>query len=353
MDATAASEEALLEAAGGFLSPADGPLRFDKASGGVNNRVYWVRQGEQSFVLRVYNNGGNAARVRYEHTVLELLRDASFFFAIPRLIRSRSSGATFVPVLSSTVEPGTEACMFEAILGTLANVKSLAAAQSAGEAIGQLVQRMADIGPNDLPSHCPNPCFRDVYAACPGRVLQPEEVERIVKGPEFEAVRQDADYLLSELSRVVAVAAKQSALPEQQIHADAHLDNLLAVEDRVTAVLDFEFSARDWRVMEACVGLTKYVATSDIDIPASIAAFLRGYGASGAALTAEEARFVPDGMVLRILSNVVFFAGRATATPPQDNIQTLVNKIVPYAKRCRWIEANRESVIAEATKLVK
>ncbi len=105
--------------------------------------------------------------------------------------------------------------------------------------------------------------------------------------------------------------------------------------------------------MEACVGLTKYVATEGIDIRASIAAFLAGYGAGSGRLTAEEAAFVPDGMVLRILSNVVFFAGRATAEPPQDNIGTLVNKIVPYAKRCRWIESNRDFVVGEAAKLVE
>ena len=104
--------------------------------------------------------------------------------------------------------------------------------------------------------------------------------------------------------------------------------------------------------MEACVGLTKYVATDGIDIRASVAAFLAGYGAGGGRLTAAEARFVPDGMVLRILSNVVFFAGRATAQPPQDNIRTLVSKVVPYARRCRWIESNRDFVVAEASKLV-
>lgn len=32
--------------------------------------------------------------------------------------------------------------------------------------------------------------------------------------------------------------------------ADAHLDNFLAESEAVTAIIDFEFSSRDWRVME-------------------------------------------------------------------------------------------------------
>jgi homoserine kinase type II len=349
MDATEASDAALREGVRGFLGDGDAAsCRFVKATGGVNNRVYLVdRPNGARLVIRVYNNGGNRERVAFEHGILEALRDSSLPFQVPRLLRA-PGGATSVPITS--MEVGTEACMFEPIPGATARVDSLRTAHSAGAAIARLVQRMAGIV---LPPS-PNPLFRQVYSACPGRVLAPAEVERIVRGPEFEAVRGEAAYLLAELARVCAVADRQTKLPEQQIHADAHLDNLLADADgEVTGILDFEFSARDWRVMEACVGLTKYVATQGIDIRASIAAFLAGYRAGGGRLTREEAAFVPDGMVLRILSNVVFFAGRATADPPQDNIGTLVNKMVPYAQRCRWIESNRDFLAAETAKLVE
>jgi hypothetical protein len=40
---------------------------------------------------------------------------------------------------------------------------------------------------------------------------------------------------------------------------DLHSDNFLTVDNVVSGVLDFEFTAFDWRVMELCVGLTKYV----------------------------------------------------------------------------------------------
>jgi hypothetical protein len=73
-----------------------------------------------------------------------------------------------------------------------------------------------------------------VYEACPGRVLTADEVKRTLGGTEFDAVRNETDYLLSELERVYEVG-QRTKLPEQQIHADAHMDNFLAVDDVVTA----------------------------------------------------------------------------------------------------------------------
>ena len=58
-------------------------------------------------------------------------------------------------------------------------------------------------------------------------------------------------------------------MPEQQIHADLHIDNFLISYEGdnnglVTGLLDFEFSSHDWRVMELCVGISKYVASEGI-----------------------------------------------------------------------------------------
>lgn len=41
-------------------------------------------------------------------------------------------------------------------------------------------------------------------------------------------------------------------------------DNVLATpDDRVSGILDFEFVARDWRVMELAVCLSKYVGDAE------------------------------------------------------------------------------------------
>ena len=53
---------------------------------------------------------------------------------------------------------------------------------------------------------------------------------------------------------------------------------------------------------------------------------------------------MPDLVVLRVLSNVVYFAGRAVAG--EDSIQPLVGRAAVYAKRCRWLLEQRDWLVA-------
>lgn len=61
------------EAASIFLEP---PFIMKPTSGGVNNvclRVATEAEPEKEYILRVYNNGGNTARVEWEHEILRQL----------------------------------------------------------------------------------------------------------------------------------------------------------------------------------------------------------------------------------------------------------------------------------------
>jgi homoserine kinase type II len=75
-----------------------------------------------------------------------------------------------------------------------------------------------------------------------------------------------------------------------------------------------------------------------------VKSYINGY-ASVSTLNENEISFVPDGMVLRILSNVIFFCGRAAMG--QDRIEMLASKVAPYAKRCKWIDENKVWLVDE------
>jgi Ser/Thr protein kinase RdoA (MazF antagonist) len=125
------------------------------------------------------------------------------------------------------------------------------------------------------------------------------------------------------------VRALQPPLPEQQIHADLHAENVLVRGEEVAALLDFEFTAVDWRVMDLVVGLSKYVGVDGGE--AVVEEWLGGYAEGGGELTADEARLVPDFIILRILSNVVYFVGRALAR--EDMRRTIKRPILKSVGR--------------------
>lgn len=126
-------------------------------------------------------------------------------------------------------------------------------------------------------------------------------------------------------------------LPEQQIHADLHFDNVLCVGDEVSGLLDFEFTARDWTCMELAVGLSKYISLPKIE--EAFDAWVAGYGEGGGRLTKAEIQLLPDLIILRILNNVVYFAGRICAK--EDVVECLSTRVEMYVRRIKWIESKR------------
>ncbi|GIL84124.1 hypothetical protein Vretimale_11089 [Volvox reticuliferus] len=127
----------------------------------------------------------------------------------------------------------------------------------------------------------------------------------------------------------------------QLIHGDLHYDNVMVVEDTVSGLLDFEFCAYDWRAMELAVALSKYVGEDD---PLPLCErFVSGFAQHGQ-LTDAEIAAIPDLVNLRIFSNAVYFTGRAIAG--EDSLESLTSRAGSYAKRVRWVNANRGALVA-------
>jgi len=89
----------------------------------------------------------------------------------------------------------------------------------------------------------------------------------------------------------------------------------------VTALLDFEFSALDFRAMELAICLSKYISADD-PLP-FLNSFIDGY-TEKMKLTRTEIEAIPDLINLRIVSNVVYFVGRSIAG--EDGIESLTTR---------------------------
>ena len=170
--------------------------------------------------------------------------------------------------------------------------------------------------------------------------------------PEFDAVRGDISFLRSAIARAEALIARimamQPPLPTQLINADLHTDNVLIRDGMVSGVLDFEFCAVDWRVMELVVGVSKYCGAGNPK--PLLEEYVAGYKEGGGALTAEEAALAPQLVQLRILNNVVYFAGRALNG--EDSIEPLRGRAGVYAQRCQWLDKNEQYFVALLQALV-
>ena len=94
--------------------------------------------------------------------------------------------------------------------------------------------------------------------------------------------------------------------------------------------------------MEMVVGVSKFVGTREAE--ALLAEWVQGYADAGGRLCPAERALVPDLIVVRILSNVIYFAGRAWAG--EDSIEPLTSRAEMYAERIRWCAETRDWIVA-------
>ena len=322
------SSDISLEAASFFLKDKD--LKFSPTSGGVNNVVQYVETSDnKKYVLRVYNNGQNSPRVKYEHEVLGQLRKKKLSFKIPTTIASIVSGECSV-----TLSNGADASLFELIPGVL---PKLTRVQQIGAASGELSTALGDI---TIDQTCPTPPYYEIYKV--HHAVTRELFFKEVASSTFDDCRESTDKLVAAILDVEKKISSFEALnlPKQLIHGDLHYDNILCDGDKVSGLLDFEFCSIDWRAMEIAICLSKYAGEKDA--MTYFDSFITGFAEKGI-LSEEEIKVVPDLINLRVLSNVVYFVGRALGK--EDSIDALTSRAATYAGRVQWIKDNSQAII--------
>lgn len=315
-----------------------------EAEGGANNIMDFVTTADgKKYVLRIYNNGCNSPVVDFEDAAITKLLEVSktnpLSFAIPTAVPSVSEGGKTHIVLAN----GAEGIMFDHIPGELPKKRF---AKSIGSACGELVNALAkcDMSPTYTIDKQPNTQFLDIYAQH-WMTTRENFFGAIAEREEFNATPETRKYcdLLAEEVKIMEVALQKaidSNLPIQLIHADLHYDNVLTVDGKVSGLLDFEFSAIDWRACEIAVGLSKYAGEAEaLDY---FTDYCNGY-AETSTLTKAEIEFIPDLIILRILSNVVFFVGRGISD--EDTFDALTTRAKMYYERIQWIKDNRQKIV--------
>lgn len=307
----------------------EGPFELTPTSGGVNNVVQYVTlPNNHRYVLRVYNNGYDSARVQYEHEILRQLNQQQLAFSVPKALPSLKDNKPHV-LLSN----GAEAAMFEVIPGVL---PKSGFTREIGRACGELSGAIQKV---ELTQESPTAPYGNVFKA--HKSMSRELFYKELQSPAFDSIRvasERAQELMREMEKTIEEYTAKD-LPQCLIHGDLHYDNVLVHDGKVSGLLDFEFAAKDWRAMELAVSLSKYAGEKEA--LTYFNEFIAGFAEHGR-LTADEIQAVPQLVNLRILSNVVYFIGRAISG--EDNISSLTSRLEMYVNRMEWVRKNADAI---------
>jgi homoserine kinase type II len=341
--ATIAQPEVVKEALHHFLDQPD-DATVTPTSSGVNNVVQYVDTKDgRNLILRIYNNGCNTAAVEYEHAILNAIDRTTLPFQVPKYILSKQGKSM------EQLKSGTQCCMCERIPGVLPKNSD---PKPLGRATGQLMAAMSKIHLDISPPIAPYYRVYDVHKGIGG---DKAKFYDYCNGSIFDECRNGIETLCNTLQNIDAVideylAADPMHFPQHIIHGDLHYDNVLTdkTTGEVTGLLDFEFCTIDWRAMEVAVCLSKYVGENDPY--ALVESFIDGFCEHGI-LTEQECRAIPDLINLRVLSNCVYFVGRAISG--QDNISSLTSRADMYAQRIVWVNKNKSRISESIVRRMK
>ncbi|WIG61591.1 MAG: hypothetical protein OJF49_004339 [Ktedonobacterales bacterium] len=280
-----------------------GPWRFSELAQGTNNLVRRVDSPSGQYILRVYSNHTDPGRLRFEHTILISLRAASLPFAVPAPLPTHT-GELYARIRSEEGE--ALATLTPLIPGQYPKRDNLEQATAAGEALALLDIALAQMALPDPDASVSWRSYGDLAHCHP---LVPDPPAAIRELPLADDARQR---LLKSYDGLMACIPNVYAkLPQQLAHEDYGPDNILMEGPRVTGVLDFEFCARDLRVMDLTVALSWWPVAqfgTGEEWPI-IRAFIQGY-ARHLTLSEDEIEAIPMLYQLRAYTSLIHRLGR-------------------------------------------
>jgi homoserine kinase type II len=312
---------------------------LERAADGLNNDSYFVWADDAEFVLRIYRNTADPARVRDEHDLLGRLRLQELPFAVPTPTLTEAGDT--LAVLESADGPRL-ATLFERIAGEPATL-DVANARIGGRALAQLDRALGRL---DLPVR-PPATLREVHPLVSDAAAALDDLSAHPKARTGD-VREQVAAAAGILERVDANHDPLAAsLPRQIVHGDFAFPNVLVRDRTVTGILDFEFAGPDIRAADLAAAL--YVIAVRAATPERwrvLEAFASGYLRS-LPLDPAEAAAMPDLMLRRSAVGLVHWIGRwRQGIAPVDEPLQRVARAAAFAV---WLDANAARVAALAS----
>jgi homoserine kinase type II len=300
----------------------------------ANNAVYLVDADSGRYVLRVYHNHTDVARLDAEFMILLALQHAGLPFAIPAPIAT--SGGRYYTRFTDAEQRGHMAALFPWLPGDHPDRQDIAAAFGAAVALGQLDQALAALSfPRDQMA-APLGDFARRYPALADPIATLATLTSDTAA--IDRIAGLYHHLNAELPALYAT------LPCQMVHSDYAPSNILMEGTRVTAVLDFEFCTYDLRALDLVVALSWWpieLLGSSQEWPL-INALGTGY-TSQIRLTGDEIAALPTVLQMRNMSTLLHRITRYTQR--LDSADFLRERIEQTLWREDWLADNRETLL--------
>ncbi|MBA2941413.1 phosphotransferase [Paenibacillus sp. CGMCC 1.16610] len=211
---------------------------------GLTNLTKIVTLNDQRYVLRVYNrHTKHAEGIEFESIVTSFLANKELSFQVPEFLPTLS-GDDYVRLSGGSL--GALVVFLEGTNHVLANVHDAAEFGRVAGEMSQVLQRFDRSGLDYQ-----GISFGDYYNLHP--LADQNAVAAFIENPSFHIPEASLNFYITKVEFVGNRLSEIQKLPVQLVHHDLLIFNLLAQNNRICGVLDFDFISVDTSFMEFAI----------------------------------------------------------------------------------------------------
>ncbi|WP_170885456.1 phosphotransferase [Bacillus alkalicellulosilyticus] len=279
------------------------PVNVYEGKSGYNNLTRYLERDGETYILRIYETHQDETKVALEHEVLLKLNEIPDLpFAVPAPVCRDNMSFTRLP--SNKI-----GCVYHYIEGDNPVLHTADVLFSFGQSTAILLQALEKIKLTQPLIYRPYYEIEHTHPNCPI-----EKVEAWCNNPPdiFTQYKKELAWISSQLVQFKQDLPNIKHLPHQIIHGDLNGSNVLVDSNqKINAILDFEFTTRDLRVMEVAVCIADIISeeTNEDEYLERVSHFVSGFK-NTMKLTKAELEALPLLIQLRRLDVFLHFLGR-------------------------------------------
>ncbi|OIJ21677.1 hypothetical protein BKP45_02855 [Anaerobacillus alkalidiazotrophicus] len=312
------------------------PVSIYRGKSGYNNTTRYLERDAKKYILRIYDTHNEEAKVKLEHEVLLKLNQlADLPFKIPLPVMK--DGKSLLRLPSNKI-----ACIYHYIEGDNPIFNKEEVLFSFGESVGHLLTVLQGIQIQQPLIYRP---YYEIEHAHPKCSIS-KVVEWCSNPPdEWKEFKSELLWIASQLVDLKRFVPSIKKFPHQIIHGDLNASNILINTDRkINAILDFEFTTRDLRIMEVAVCISDIIS-KEVNEGVYLEKahhFFSGF-ASTMNIMDSEIEALPLLVQLRRLDVFIHFLGRYL--DGIDDPSVLKKQIVKIAAYQQWLNVSGQKLI--------
>ena len=239
---------------------------IDPVPFGLTNVTKILTLKDQKYVIRIYDRlTKNVESIKFEGQITLFLSKQNLSFVVP-LFMNTNEGEHYVHL-----SDGTLGAIVSFVEGTVPDISSIQQAIEFGSVVGEissaLNQYTSEITFEGVP-------FTEIYYLHP--LADYDAVTSFIKAPPFEIPQPALNFYKEMICLAEHNKNDLIKLPKQLVHHDVLIYNLLAKENKIHGVLDFDFTSLDISFMEFTISLNHIIQLTNGSWDMT-EAFIRGY----------------------------------------------------------------------------